>query len=87
MATDIVRLPLMTCGRGTGPSLGSGLVPRPGHLQSAQVSRTVQWCKDGKAPPNTTITTDAISGNLCISVKITNTTFAILTVILGSGEK
>ncbi|WP_338208635.1 hypothetical protein [Lactiplantibacillus paraxiangfangensis] len=54
----------MTCGRGTGASLGSGLAPRPKYLQNAQVSRTVQWCKGGKAPPNTTITTDAISGNL-----------------------
>ncbi|WP_404411511.1 hypothetical protein [Lactiplantibacillus xiangfangensis] len=54
----------MTCGRGTGASRGSGLAPRLEHLQKTQLSQTVQWCKDGKAPPNTTITTDAIRGNL-----------------------
>ncbi len=64
----LVRLPLMTCGRGTGSSLRNGLDPRPERLQNAQLSRTVRGVKTGKSHrSNTTFTTDAISGNLRLS--------------------
>ncbi|WP_338225959.1 hypothetical protein [Lactiplantibacillus paraxiangfangensis] len=55
----------MVCGRGTGPSLRSGLAPRPEHLQKAQLFWTVRGVGTEKnAGPNTTITTDAISASL-----------------------
>ncbi len=38
----------MTCGRGTGASLRSGLAPRTGHLQNAQVSCTVRGVRTTK---------------------------------------
>ena len=58
----------MTCGRGTGASLGSGLVPRPERLQKTQLSRTVRGVSPAKKRrANATITTDDISGNLRVS--------------------
>ena len=55
----------MTCGRGTGPSLGSGLVPRLKQLQNAQLFQTVRGLRPArKRRSNATFTTDAISGNL-----------------------
>ncbi|CAJ1227502.1 hypothetical protein [Lactiplantibacillus xiangfangensis] len=64
----LFRSQLMTCGRGTGPSLGNGLVLRPERLQKAQLSRTVRGVSPAKKRrANTTFTTDVISYGLRLS--------------------
>ncbi|WP_338226011.1 hypothetical protein [Lactiplantibacillus paraxiangfangensis] len=57
----------MTCGRGTGPSLRSGLVPRLKQLQNAQLFQTVRGLRPEIRRSKATFTTDAISGNLRVS--------------------
>ncbi len=57
----------MTCGRGTGASLGSGLAPRPERLQKSQLSRTVRGLRPENHRSKATFTTDIISDNLRLS--------------------